>query len=152
MARGAHVKVLPPLLYVVPLAAAWLIESAAPTMLRLGPGQPFVGMALVACGVALMGWAVVTFRRRGTTVIPWAAVNALATDGPYRFTRNPIYLGDAVAYLGAALWLDSAWALAALPVILVATYRLVIRHEESYLGATFAGAYAAYRRRVRRWI
>ena len=117
MARGAHVKVLPPLLYVVPLAAAWLIESAAPTTLRLGPGQPFVGMALVACGVALMGWAVVTFRRRGTTVIPWEAVNALATDGPYRFTRNPIYLGDLLIAAGAVLWLQVPWLLPMLGVL-----------------------------------
>ncbi|MEI2779352.1 MAG: isoprenylcysteine carboxylmethyltransferase family protein [Tetrasphaera sp.] len=150
--RGAPVKVLPPLLYAVPFALAWLAEWRWPTSLGLGASGRVAGGLLVLSGMALMLWAFWEFRRRGTTILPWGAATSLATTGPYRLTRNPIYLGDALAYLGASLLLDSIWPLPLLPLIMVANYRWVIRHEEAYLATRFGRAYAEYRLRVRRWL
>ena len=150
--RGAAVRVLPPLLYLIPLLVAWFADRIVPLGLHGGAAGRWVGGLLIALGLALLTWAFVTFQRHGTTVVPWARVHALTTDGPYRYTRNPIYVADALSYLGACLVLDNAWALLMLPVVLVATYRLVIRHEEAYLADLFGRAYADYRRRVRRWL
>lgn len=150
--RGAPVRVLPPLLYAVPFLLAWLAEGRWPTTLGLGVAGRVLGLVTLVAGIGLMSWAALTFRGHRTTVIPWATVAALASTGPYRFTRNPIYLGDVLAYLGGALLIDSGWAIALLPVLMVATYRLVIRHEEAYLTTSFGRTYVEYRSRVRRWI
>ncbi len=150
--RGASVRVPPPLLYAVPFLLAWLAERPWPTTLGLGTAGRVLGVPVLVAGLGLMLWAFLTFRRHRTTVIPWAPVSALASTGPYRFTRNPIYLGDVLAYLGGALLVDSAWAILVLPILVVLTYRLVIRHEEAYLATAFGRTYTEYRRRVRRWI
>ncbi|MFN8097096.1 MAG: isoprenylcysteine carboxylmethyltransferase family protein [Dermatophilaceae bacterium] len=136
----------------MPFGLTWLVERAAPRSLHLGAAGRVLGWGLVVGGVALMGWAALTLRRLGTTVIPWAQVTALVAAGPYRFSRNPIYFGDIRAYLGASLVLDSAWPLVLAPFIVSATFRLVVRHEERYLLRTFGRPYADYLRRVRRWL
>lgn len=76
---------------------------------------------------------------------------ALALGGPYRFTRNPMYLGLASLHLGAALLFDSFWVILTLPPVLWVVRRAVIDREERYLEARFGGAYLDYKRRVRRW-
>jgi protein-S-isoprenylcysteine O-methyltransferase Ste14 len=73
-------------------------------------------------------------------------------QGPYRFTRNPIYLGMTLAYAGLAVLLNLAWPLLVLPGVLVLLVLMVVRREERHLGATFGDAYRDYQRRVRRWI
>ena len=103
-------------------------------------------------GIALMLLAVATFRRAGTSPNPTVATSALAVEGPYRFTRNPMYAGLAVVHLGAALLLRAPLALALLPVVLAVVQVLVIRPEEEHLAARFPGEYASYRSRVRRWL
>ncbi len=149
---GGPVRILPPLLYVVPFLLAWLSTRWWTLPLHLGIVGRLLGLVVLAAGLGLMTWAFLTFRQHGTTVLPWGRVSKLADDGPYAFTRNPIYLGDVLAYLGGALLIDSTLALLATPVIMAATYRLAIRHEESYLGETFGDDYLEYRRAVRRWL
>jgi protein-S-isoprenylcysteine O-methyltransferase Ste14 len=94
----------------------------------------------------------VTFRRHHTTVIPHHAVSAMVSAGPYRFTRNPMYLGLTIAYLGVSLAMASWWPLFALPVILAVVSSQVIAKEESYLRQRFPQDYAAYTSHTRRWI
>jgi len=77
---------------------------------------------------------------------------ALVTTGPYRYTRNPMYLGLAFLYAGIALAFGLLWALAALPVVLLVVDRVVIPPEERHLEAQFGDEYRAYKSRVRRWI
>lgn len=151
-ARGAPVKVLPPVLFAVPFALSWLVHRRWPEPIGLGAPGRVAGALVVLAGLGVMLWAYREFRRRGTTVIPWRAVSALATTGPYRISRNPIYLGDALIYLGASLILDSWWPLPWVPPIMALTYRVAIRHEEAYLSRHFGRAYAEYRLRVRRWL
>jgi protein-S-isoprenylcysteine O-methyltransferase Ste14 len=142
----------PPSIYVAGLLLGWIVERFAST-----PNLPKVaawitlGLGLVSF-VALDGKASTLFARRKTGIVPWAPATTLVTDGPYRFTRNPMYLGMALLYLGLALGFGLLWAVALLPVIVVIVDRVVIGREEAYLEAKFGDEYRAYKERVRRWI
>jgi protein-S-isoprenylcysteine O-methyltransferase Ste14 len=97
-------------------------------------------------------WGLLTFRRMGTTPEPNGTATALLTTGPFRFTRNPLYLGLSGLLAGFGLLLDSAWVLLGVPLLVLLLDRLVIVREEARLGAQFGEAYGAYRRHVRRWL
>lgn len=99
-------------------------------------------------GFAALG----AMRRARTSVIPYRPTTALLTEGPYRLSRNPMYLAMAVQYVGLALLFDSIWAIALLPLVLVVVYVTVIKREERYLEQRFGEDYRAYKAKVRRWI
>ncbi|MFP5353383.1 MAG: methyltransferase family protein, partial [Actinomycetota bacterium] len=101
---------------------------------------------------ALDSPAAATFIRKKTGVAPWTPATTLVTEGVYRVTRNPMYLGMTLLYLGLALGLGLMWALALLPVVVAIVDRFVIRREEAYLDRKFGAAYRDYRASVRRWI
>ena len=107
---------------------------------------------LVVAGMGLSVWGIITFRLARTSIIPSRPASRLVENGPYRFTRNPMYTGLTLAYLGVAAMMNSAWPLLALPVVLALLVRLVVRREEAYLHDAFGEEYAAYRGRVRRWL
>lgn len=109
-------------------------------------------MAGAAALIALDTASMVRFSRKRTPVSPAQASTALVTDGPYRFTRNPMYMGMACAYAGAAVAAAVLWALAFLPVVLLAVDRLVIPREERHLARAFGAEYDRYRGHVRRWL
>lgn len=111
-----------------------------------------LALTLIVGGLLLDGMAAGLFRRRGTAVEPWKPSTALIIEGPYRFSRNPIYLGFAITYLGLAIAMDSWIALILLLPCLVVVDRLVIRREERYLANKFGAAYDSYRQKVRRWL
>jgi protein-S-isoprenylcysteine O-methyltransferase Ste14 len=148
------VRVLPPLIYAGLFLVGSAVHRAVP--LRLWgdppPAARLVGWGLVAAGVLVAASAVVLFRRAGTTPNPTRPTTALVLHGPYRFTRNPMYLGLSVCYVGAALLVNSLWPLILFPALIVLVQRWVIAPEEAYLERTFAAEYRAYRARVRRWL
>ena len=111
-----------------------------------------LGILLVLVGAATTLSAVGFFRRARTSLVPIRPSTTLVSTGPYRFTRNPMYLGLAVVYVGIACWLGTLWPLLLLPVVLVLVGSLVIAREERYLEAKFGEEYRAYRARVRRWL
>lgn len=153
---GPHPGVVfpPPLIYLGFLLLGWGIERMF-LDLDLGLATEVrrpLALALVVAGLVLDGWAGGLFRRHRTAVEPWKPASALLLEGPYRFSRNPIYLGFAVAYAGFAVGMDSPVALVLLAPCLVLVDRFVIRREETYLAARFGESYSAYRRSVRRWI
>jgi len=111
-----------------------------------------VALTLIAGGLLLEGTATGLFRRSGTAVQPWKPSTALIIEGPYRFSRNPIYLGFAVTYAGLAIAMDSWIALLLLVPCLFVVDRFVIQREERYLVNKFGPAYEAYRQKVRRWL
>jgi hypothetical protein len=93
-----------------------------------------------------------TLRDAGTTIRPDKPAAKLVTDGPFRFSRNPLYLALTLMYAGIALMADSIWALLLLfPVTFIMT-RFVIQREEDYLARTFGEDYERYKKSVRRWI
>jgi len=146
------VRFPPPLIYVGGFVIGYLLDRAVPLTLTSWPlGEP-LGWALVAVGVALMGSAVMTFRRAGTSLNPAKPTTRVVVHGPYRFTRNPMYVGWVIVYLGCVLLTNTVWPLVSLPVVLVLISRAVIAKEERYLAAKFGDAYRAYKARVRRWL
>lgn len=147
----AGVVAPPPLIYLVPLVVGILLDRRAPIGgLPSGPAR-LVG-ALCLAGFAIAVFALVAFRRAGTRPEPWKPTTALVTSGPYRFTRNPMYLGFTLLYLALALWFGGYWTLLLLPLVLVVMIHGVIRREEAYLLRLFGTAYADYQERVRRWL
>ena len=92
------------------------------------------------------------FPRAGTSVVPAEPATALVVTGPYRFTRNPIYIGFVLAYFGFAIVLTSMWVLLLLIPVLVILQRGVVAREEEYLERQFGEAYRKYKARVPRWL
>lgn len=111
-----------------------------------------LGGGLLAAGAAGFAWMVVTMKKAGTPIHNSAATTALVEIGPFRLTRNPMYLFGATAYAGLALLLVQLWSLMLLPAVLVATHYGVVLREEAYLEQRFGDAYDRYRARVRRWL
>ena len=116
------------------------------------PVRRGLALTLIIGGLLLDGMAAGLFRRRGTAVEPWKPSTVLINEGPYRFSRNPIYLGFAITYAGLAIAMNSWVALMLLFPCLVVVDRFVIRREERYLEARFGVDYIAYCGRVRRWL
>ena len=148
------VRVLPPLIYAGLFAVGYAVHRPLPVRLwgEPPPVARLVGWGLVASGVLLAAGAVVLFRRAGTTPNPTRPTTALVIHGPYRFTRNPMYLGLGLCYLGATLLVNSVWPLALFPALIVLVRRCVIAPEEAYLARKFGAEYRAYQARVRRWL
>lgn len=153
-ADTAGVIAPPPLIFLGFLAVGWgLSQVMSDPSLPISPDvRRYLAFGLIAGGVVVDGAAVDRFRRAGTRPEPWKPTTALTTDGLYRFTRNPMYLGFALIYAGLAVVLDSAIAAALLIPCLVVIDLFVIRREERYMAARFGADYDAYRRKVRRWL
>lgn len=150
---NAGVKLPPPLIYVIPLALAWWLGRHWPLPFSdTTTGAPAVGWALVALGALCTFPAALTFLAAKTAIVPVRPATTLVTSGLYRVTRNPMYLGFTIAYVGATLLLWNWWVVIFLPLVLWAMHALVIFREERYLDARFGQAYRDYRGRVRRWI
>jgi protein-S-isoprenylcysteine O-methyltransferase Ste14 len=152
VSAGARVRLLPPVVYFGPFSLMWAVHSWRPWTIPGGAAMTVAGTVLVLIGVALTFWSVTALSRAHTTVIPWEQVSAMVTTGPFRLSRNPIYLADAIAYLGATLIIHSWWPLVALPGVLLMMRHEVIDREERYLAERFGDAYRDYQRRVRRWL
>jgi protein-S-isoprenylcysteine O-methyltransferase Ste14 len=116
------------------------------------PGAGFIGAVVFAIGAVIAGSGLVTFRKAKTTTVPGEKSAQLVTWEPYRFTRNPMYVGLSVAYLGEALILRQIWPLLFLPLVLAYVNWVVIPLEETRLLEVFGADYDRYRARVRRWI
>ncbi len=149
------VRFPPPLVYGLGFLAGYLLHRLSPLALIPGSAadvRPYVGWGLVAAGAALMGSAVFAFLRAGTTPNPWKPATVMVTRGPYRFTRNPMYLGWVLVYLGAVLLANTVWPLVLLPGVIFLVRTRLIAREEAYLERKFGDAYCDYKARVRRWI
>ncbi len=114
---------------------------------------PWFGMALVAIAFVPPVWAFILFWREGTEIEPTSPANrALVTSGPYRFTRNPMYLGLVLLALGIALWVG-AWPMFLAPIAVFATVNWVhIPFEEAKMRRQFGAAYDDYTAQARRWM
>jgi protein-S-isoprenylcysteine O-methyltransferase Ste14 len=112
----------------------------------------WLGGAMFIFALALFAWAIITITRAGSNVPTSMPAMSVVDTGPYRFTRNPIYLGMMLGLIGLAIAFDSAWLLVTLvPFFLVIRYGVVAR-EEVYLERKFGEVYRRYRSRVRRWL
>lgn len=141
----------PPLLYLGPLllglaANHWWPWATVPAPWRWIAAGLCLGVSVV------MVAALLAFRRARTRPEPWKPTTALVVSGPYRFSRNPMYLGFTLIYAGVALLANSAWPFVLLPVVVLVMQRFVIYREERYLERIFGDEYRAYCAKVRRWL
>ena len=163
MVRSPHSEKLPALMYVPPpvwFALAFIAGYAIDRRLRRFPLVSRnletiferVGLVLAAVGLLLIGAAVVHFFRARATLLPVGKTHRLVTGGVYRVTRNPMYLGTTLLYLGLALLANSIWPLLFLPIALLVVGGLFIPYEERRMHRLFGPEYDLYRSRVRRWM
>jgi protein-S-isoprenylcysteine O-methyltransferase Ste14 len=150
---SANTVIRPPiawaLAFVVGLGADWLYPLRFIPASIAGPG---LGSAVFAIGFVLAIWAIVTIRKAGTRVETYKPTISIVANGPYRFTRNPIYIGMLLGHVGLAVGFDRLWILATLvPFYLVIRYGVIAR-EEAYLERKFGEVYLSYKSRVRRWL
>ena len=149
---GAGVKFPPPLMFISALAVGLVLEEILPSETIPSALSWPLGAVLLGAGLGLLLWFQALFNRAGTAVEPWKPTSAIVTDGPYRFTRNPAYVGMTLVYAGIAVLCKALWPFALLVVVLVVVDRAVIAREERYLEREFGEEYLAYKRTVRRWL
>jgi protein-S-isoprenylcysteine O-methyltransferase Ste14 len=111
-----------------------------------------VGYLLILVGIGLATGAAGRFMKEQTTLDPHGSVTEIVTSGPYRFSRNPIYLGFGCLLIGFPLIFRAYWGLILSPMLMVSLHQLVIKHEEAYLKKKFGDIYTSYKSRVRRWL
>ena len=152
--KALELKIPPPVVLLVVAAAMWAVSWF---------GQPFnlddSSQTVLAGSIAIIGagidiFCVISFWRAKTTVNPLRPRNssALVTSGAYRFSRNPMYLGQALIVAAWAVFLSTAWAYAGPALFVLYLNRYQIAPEEKVLAKMFGGEYLAYRARVRRWM
>ena len=150
------VLVLPPVIPVGALLLGLLLGNLWPWSLFAASTSAFwiraAGCGLAVAGASLVIWGGTTMVRAGTNVPPFKPTITIVTAGPFRFTRNPLYLGGTLIYLGLSMVLGSVWMLwLFVPMVLVLRWGIILR-EERYLEAKFGEVYLAYKARVRRWL
>lgn len=148
----ALLKLPPPALFGIAFAVGMAINYTKPEPLHRSSTIAHLGLGLLALGVVIAVSAALTFLIRRTTLNPFGEPSTFVASGPFRFTRNPMYLSLVIVYLGGTLAVDSPWPLLILPLPLLAVIRFVIPNEEAQMAETFGQSYTDYCTRVRRWV
>lgn len=148
----AGVVAPPPLIYGGALAIGLLARALFPVTFLPRLVARMLGLPLVGAGLLLFLSSLRTMHRAGTDVRPDRPTSSLVVEGPYRFTRNPIYLGFTLFYGGVTALANSLPSALLLPFVLIVMRRGVIEREEHYLERIFGQEYLQYKARVRRWI
>jgi protein-S-isoprenylcysteine O-methyltransferase Ste14 len=151
-ADSPGVAVFPPLLFGGALALGLLLQWIWPAHPLPSLPARLVGVVLLAASGLLARSAEAAMKRAGTNIRPDQPTLAVVSDGPFRFTRNPLYLALTGLYVGITLLADSLWPLLLLVPVLVVLQWGVVAREERYLEAKFGEPYRAYKARVRRWV
>jgi protein-S-isoprenylcysteine O-methyltransferase Ste14 len=153
--RGPGAPIPPTLVYVAGFAAAWWLDSVRRFPID-GAGasvpQIVLGSIGMAIGVVMFAWGMMTFARARTGIMLQQDASHVVEAGPYKFTRNPMYVGFTAGYFGLALVLNAAWPVVLLPIVLIVLTLAVIWREERYMRTQFGSDYEAYCRRVPRWL
>lgn len=150
--RSAGIHFPPPFLYVGVLLLALLLQQFVPLNPLPRTFSRTAAAVLLLPGLGLVFWSLWLFLRARTSPLPMRPTTSIVSSGPYRWTRNPMYLGMLLIYIGVALLFDIFWALVLIPLVMALVGRLVIQREERYLQATFGEEYRRYQAQVRRWI
>ena len=145
-------RVLPPVYFLAALVSMGALHFFLPIAYILRPPYSTSGSFLFVAGAVVVLWAARLFNRAGTTIRPFQEPSALVTSGPYRYSRNPIYLGLVLALIGIGLLLGTLSPFVVVPVFICLIQQRFIQPEEAALEKTFGSAYAQYKRQVRRWL
>ena len=144
-------RVLPPIWMVIALLATYVLDRWLPIVEIVPWPWILAGVPLIVLGIAMSASSAGAFRRAGTPVIPFEASTTLVLRGWYRVTRNPMYLGLALALAGVGVLQGSLGALLPLPAFIAILHFRFILGEERFLEGIFGEEYRAYKSRVRRW-
>lgn len=145
----------PPFYFASAFVAGMLLDRWVPLPLldaQWTPVRLAGSYGLMAAAMMAGGWAILRFLRHHTPVIPGRTAQAMVTDGPYRVTRNPMYVGLFVLYAGLSLRTNLLWPLLLAPLLWALLNYRIIAGEERHLTERFGAAYVEYCRRVRRWL
>ena len=155
MMQSPGLRYPPPLWLFGGFLLGWLLEVYV-RRVHLTNSDPatlyILGGVLSVSGLVVIAWGALTLVRWRTAILPNRPASTLVETGPFRLSRNPMYAGFTIVYLGAALLLNSGWTLMALPFALYGISHFAIRREEWYLADAFGAEYVSYRQRVRRWL
>jgi protein-S-isoprenylcysteine O-methyltransferase Ste14 len=152
--KWLELRVPPPVVALLAGVLMWLAARALPALDFQLPARRTLAIAIALIGLAIAVYAVFQFRRAGTTpnpMKPHDSATVVAT-GVYRYSRNPMYLGDLLILAGWAIWLANAAAFLGLPLFVAYLNRYQIAPEERALEARYGAEYTEYRRVVRRWL
>jgi protein-S-isoprenylcysteine O-methyltransferase Ste14 len=149
---NAGVVAPPPLIYASALAAGLLMNALFPVTFLPRLVSRMLGLPLIGGGLLVGLYGFSTLRGADTDPNPYEPTTALVVEGPYRFTRNPLYLGMTLIYGGISARINAFWAILLLPFVLIVIRRGVIEREERYLERLFGEEYLRYKARVRRWV
>jgi protein-S-isoprenylcysteine O-methyltransferase Ste14 len=152
----AAVRVFPPTVPLIVILLGVLLNR----LWRIDPGigvsasaRYWIGGSIVVGALATLGlWSLILFRRSGEDPNPFKPTFQMVRQGPYRFTRNPMYLAMLLVCVGFAVMLENFWILLLTPVASFVLQRYAVTPEEEYLERRFGEEYVAYKRRVRRWL
>jgi protein-S-isoprenylcysteine O-methyltransferase Ste14 len=150
--KGSSRMFVPPVYFLVALLLMGFFHRVAPGARILAAPYSYGGLVLIALALGLIVWAAFLFRRAGTNIRPYLPSTALVVSGPYKFTRNPMYLGMAGALLGTAVFMGSLTPFIVLPAFMALISERFIVPEETKLEAAFGRDYLDYKARVRRWL
>lgn len=153
MTSANHSRVLlpPPLLYVGVLILVLVLDWAWPVAVLSEFVSAWVGSVLLVVGLALNLWGAITMKKARTPINPYRPVADVVATGPFRLTRNPLYVGLDLMFLGITLLINSVWGLLVLVPLLVVMHYGVILREERYLESRFGEEYREYCRSVGRY-
>ena len=153
---NAQVRIAPPILILLCLIAGWCLDQGQHwpilSVIRWHGLRAVLSGALILFGVGLVLYCARLFKQAQTPIEPWRPTANMITSGPYRFSRNPIYLGIVIAGAGIALAFDSWWMLFSVLAFALIANKHVIEREEAYLERKFGEAYSSYRSETRRWL
>lgn len=145
-------KLEPPTYFLIFLLLAIGLHFVLPLIQLIYAPYKYIGILLLVIGIWLNIWADGLFKKKNTTVKPFEKSSALILEGPFRFSRHPMYLGMVIALLGVAIILGSLITFL-VPIAFFITMQIVfIRHEEKALEQTFGQEYLDYKKRVRSWL
>lgn len=144
----------PPIIFAAAVAAAVILGYIHPLggVVSAGIAVRAIGAVILLAGITLDLAAMREMRRHRANILPHRAAMALVTSGPFALSRNPIYLGNTLVMVGAALLASSLWLLLAAAAAVLAVWALAIRREESHLAAQFGDEWTAYTHRTPRWV
>lgn len=142
----------PPLIYAVALVAGLLMNRLRPIPFLPRSLARVLGLSAIAGGASILFSGLRAMRRAGTNVDPYKPATAIVTGGPYRYTRNPLYVGLTLIYTGITALANALPAVLLLPAVLTVMRRGVIEREEAYLERKFGDEYLQYKNRTRRWL
>jgi protein-S-isoprenylcysteine O-methyltransferase Ste14 len=149
--RGVVVLARPPVVYLVSILVGFGLNAIWPVKVLPHALEP-MGLVLVLLAIPLFALSVREFRRARTPIRTRKPVTAVIRTGPYRFSRNPIYLSFTLLQLGLGMWANSAWVVGMLiPTLVLMSYGVIAR-EERYMAQKFGEEYLRYTAAVRRWI